>query len=223
MIQPTIHLHIATDEWLASAANPLALPQWAQLPYRRLVHTVTGAPVAQATTIRLVASPTTLWVRFDCADADAWATLTGHDDPIYTEEVVELFIASGSDRPHRYYELEVNPLNTRFDGIIHNPDEQRLTMTLDTRWDPPWQSWTAVDPAGWQCCMAIPWHSLGVSDGRGAGAAISIASIDPATVHRRANLPGRRPGASRPTFTSPRSLARWSYTSNPCNILISAR
>ncbi|MFM2032336.1 MAG: hypothetical protein RLZZ297_1101 [Chloroflexota bacterium] len=168
MIQPTIHLHIATDEWLASAANPLALPQWAQLPYRRLVHTVTGAPVAQATTIRLVASPTTLWVRFDCADADAWATLTGHDDPIYTEEVVELFIASGSDRPHRYYELEVNPLNTRFDGIIHNPDEQRPTMTLDTRWDPPWQSWTAVDPAGWQCCMAIPWHSLGVSDGRGS-------------------------------------------------------
>jgi hypothetical protein len=164
---PTLSLTQTAAPWLTTDAAVLTHPSWYTVPFVTLGHTVSGHPVPHATVVRLVATPTTLWLRYDCADDDAWATLVGHDDPIYTEEVVELFIAAGSSQPARYYELEVNPLNTRFDGIIENPDEHRSTMTLDVSWDPPWQSWTAVDPAGWCCVMAIPWRSLGAVNGIG--------------------------------------------------------
>lgn len=139
----------------------------AVIPYITLSHTVHGTPLKQATTVRIAATSRHLWFCFDCADADAWSTLQRHDDPIYTEEVVEVFIAYGDVVPQRYFELEVNPANVRFDGIINNPDEIRATMTLDTSWDPEWRSWTRVDPAGWRCVMALPWTSLGVSQGIG--------------------------------------------------------
>ena len=164
---PTLTIRQLDASWLSTDADTTRADWGAVTPYVTLTHTVHGTPLKQATTVRIVATPERLWVCFDCADADAWSTLTQHDDPIYTEEVVELFIAYGSAVPKRYYELEVNPANVRFDGIINNPDEVRATMSLDTTWDPDWQSWTQVDAAGWRCVMSIPWTSLGVTTGRG--------------------------------------------------------
>lgn len=165
---PSLEITQQQHSWLSEHENPLKA-DWSRIrPFLPLHHTVTGAPVRQATVVRTCATPTHLWVHFDCADTDAWATLTQHDDPIYTEEVVELFIAAGSDTPTHYYELEVNPLNVRFDGIIHNPDEVRATLTLDTTWDPDWCSWVEIDPAGWRCVLSLPWSTLGATDGLGS-------------------------------------------------------
>ena len=167
MNHPNLEITQNSHMWLTDAENPLTA-DWSTIqPFLPLLQTVRGAAVRQATVVRVCATPTHLWVRFDCADSDPWATLANHDDPIYTEEVVELFIAAGSETPKRYFELEVNPLNVRFDGIIHNPDEIRATLTLDTTWDPDWSSWVHIDPAGWSCVMSLPWPTLGASDGIG--------------------------------------------------------
>lgn len=134
---------------------------WYDYPFVVLSHAVTGESLVQATVVRLVATPHAMWLRFDCADVAPQATLRGHDEPIYTEEVVELFIAQGATTPIRYCEFQVNPLNTRFDGMIDNPHEDRVHLRLDTSWDPPWQSWVQCDASGWQVVMCIPWGTLG--------------------------------------------------------------
>ncbi|MFM2310344.1 MAG: hypothetical protein RLY87_2466 [Chloroflexota bacterium] len=167
MQTPTFTIKQYHASFLSHEADMTKADWGAVIPYLTLSHTVHGTPLKQATTVRIVATPSHLWFCFDCADADAWSTLTNHDDPIYTEEVVEVFIAHGEATPPRYFELEVNPANVRFDGIIDNPDEIRATMTLDTTWDPDWKSWTRIDPAGWRCVMALPWSSLGVDTGVG--------------------------------------------------------
>lgn len=132
-----------------------------------LANAIDATPQSQATVVRILATTTHLWLRFDCADADAWATLQLHDTPLYTEEVVEMFIAYGDQAPHQYYELQTNPLNAQFDGIIHNPDEHRSTMTLDLSWNPIWFSCTRVDSAGWTSVWSVPWHALGRNNGLG--------------------------------------------------------
>ena len=40
-----------------------------------------------------------LFVRFDCDDRDIWGISTQRDDPIYDEEVVEVFIGPGEATP----------------------------------------------------------------------------------------------------------------------------
>ena len=157
---------VADADWPVDSRHPFA-PAWFDLPCVVLREPVTGQSLVHATTVRVMTTASTLWVRYDCADADPWATMRQHDEPIYTEEVVELFIGYGDERPTQYYELQVNPLNTRFDGIITNPDEIRATMHLDTSWDPPWQSWVQCDVAGWSAVMAVPWTTLGRVDGVG--------------------------------------------------------
>jgi hypothetical protein len=52
-------------------------------------------------------------------DSDAWGSFTNHDDPIYREEVVEVFL-DPAGRRRTYIELEVSPLNVVFDAYILN-------------------------------------------------------------------------------------------------------
>ncbi|MFZ9858036.1 MAG: carbohydrate-binding family 9-like protein [Roseiflexaceae bacterium] len=166
-VLPTIQLVQSSPDWLVFNATVLDA-DWRSVSVQCiLMNALTGTPQRYATTVRFIATPTHLWLRFDCADADVWATLTEHDTPLYTEEVVELFIAPGSATPIKYYELQTNPLNAQFDGIIHNPDEHRSTMSLDLSWDPQWQSWSRVDAAGWVSVWSLPWAMFGQNDGIG--------------------------------------------------------
>ncbi len=164
----TVSLLQSTPSWLVHDETVLHADWRDAATQLVLSNALNGHPQRQATVVRLIATPNNLWVRFDCADVDTWATLTEHDTPLYTEEVVELFIAPGGDTPTHYFELQTNPLNAQFDGIIHNPDEHRNTMTLDLSWDPVWSSWTKVDAAGWMSVWALPWQIFGRDDGRGS-------------------------------------------------------
>lgn len=71
-------------------------------------------------------------VLFSAADDHVHATYLEHDAPLYEEDVVEVFLAPDA-APH-YYEIEVNPLGTLFDAIIHSPDGIRATMRADRGW-----------------------------------------------------------------------------------------
>jgi hypothetical protein len=55
-----------------------------------------------------------------------------HDDPLYEEDVVEVFVAP--DDPRRYFEIEVSPRGTTFDAAIDSPDGVRATMHADRSW-----------------------------------------------------------------------------------------
>jgi len=73
-----------------------------------------------------------LTVLFDAEDEEIVATFFEHDEPLWQEDVVEIFIALEGLTP--YFEIEVNPLGTTFDARIDSPDGVRGTMTTDLAW-----------------------------------------------------------------------------------------
>ncbi len=72
-----------------------------------------------------------LTVVFRAEDDEVVATMYGHDEPLWREDVVEAFLAPGGTT---YFELEVNPLGTTFDARIDSPDGVRANMRADLSW-----------------------------------------------------------------------------------------
>jgi hypothetical protein len=138
---------------------------WAELTALPPFRLADGSgPALQQTTARLCHDGTAIYVRFDCDDHDIWGTYEQRDDPIYDEEVVEVFISPGPETPTRYYELEVSPNGVLFDVLIDNPTSQRADLQTDFTWDCPGLRWWASrdDRAGrWWALLAIPWAAIG--------------------------------------------------------------
>lgn len=100
-----------------------------------------------------------LHVRFDCLCPTIWATRTRRDDELWTEPVVEVFLAPPRDA-REYFEFQVNPLGTIYDAFV--PD-----VSCNDRWR-EWCKWdcegleVAVrsdggdDQAGWSAIFMIP-------------------------------------------------------------------
>ncbi len=112
-----------------------------------------------ATRFRLCWDGDYLYLIFRCEDPEVVATMTERDQPLYDEEVVELFIAPGDD-PHRYFEFELSPNNVVFDAKVANPSG-RTSMHVDVGWDCQGLK-TAVDLADdyWTAEMSIPLAEL---------------------------------------------------------------
>lgn len=90
---------------------------WAAAPAVSLVTSYDGQPVQRKTTAKLTWDDKFLYAAFDCEDPDVWGDLTKKDDPIYNEEVVEVFIDANGDGK-TYNELQVSPRNVNFDAAF---------------------------------------------------------------------------------------------------------
>lgn len=73
-----------------------------------------------------------LTVVFHADDDEIVATFLGHDEPLWQEDVFEVFVAPAGLTT--YFEIEVNPLGTTFDARIDSPDGVRATMATDIAW-----------------------------------------------------------------------------------------
>ena len=102
---------------------------------RSLVQVEHGGPPRLAPTVSLFHDSERLFVVFDGADRETVSNLTIHDSPLYTEDVVEIFLAP--ETPTSYFEIEVSPRGTTFDASVLSPDLDRRTMRVDMSWDPP--------------------------------------------------------------------------------------
>lgn len=90
------------------------------------------------------------------------ATFLRHDEPLWKEDVVELFLAP--ERPSRYFEIEVNPLGTTFDAVIDSPDLDRATMATDLAWTCEGLSaFVRSTPVSLDVVVRVPFASLGAS------------------------------------------------------------
>lgn len=69
---------------------------------------------------------------FSGADDHILATYERRDDPLYEQDVVELFLAP--EKLTRYFEFEISPLGVIFDAIIDSPDGIRATMHAEKSW-----------------------------------------------------------------------------------------
>lgn len=136
---------------------------WAQAVPVTLHNSFDGSPVRFRTTARILYDDQFLYVAFDAEDPDVWGTLLKRDDPIYTQEVVEIFLDANADG-RTYNELEVSPHNTVFDAYF--PSRRR---DMDTAWDSGMQSAVKVNGTldnpddtdhGWTVEMRIPFSHL---------------------------------------------------------------
>lgn len=67
-------------------------------------------------------------------DEDIQAEMINHDDHLWLEEVMEIFI-DADDNPKTYYELEWNVLNTLLDLYVLNPNLNRTVIRQWWSWD----------------------------------------------------------------------------------------
>jgi len=72
---------------------------------------------------RMLWDENNLYISFECEDDDIWAKWRNFDDPLWENEVVEVFIDAEGDGID-YKEFEVNPVNTLVDLNIHKVDEE---------------------------------------------------------------------------------------------------
>lgn len=122
-------------------------------------------PATQQTQVRLCYSSTHLYIRFDCTDDDIWGTYSQRDEPIYEEEVVEVFIAPGNGTPQQYFEFEISPKGVLFDCKIYNPSgfyDDRLEV--DVSWNAEgvvWHAESMPEKQRWWAMLVIPWQAIG--------------------------------------------------------------
>src|SRR5687768_13408888 len=97
-----------------SIGDPWAPPRNCEVV--RLRVSADGRAPRLATTVSPWYDGDYLNIVFSAADDHVVATMTGRDEPIYNEDVVEVFIAP--DETAIYYEIEVSPLGTTLDARI---------------------------------------------------------------------------------------------------------
>jgi hypothetical protein len=88
--------------------------QWQNAEEASLYDTVTGSFPRQRTSVKLMWNENFLYAAFKCDDTFINASMREFNDPLYNEEVVEIFIDDDHDMKS-YIEIEVNPLN----AILH--------------------------------------------------------------------------------------------------------
>lgn len=142
----------------------LATWDWTGVPKLPAFTLADGSgPAGQQTVARVCYDAQALYVRFDCDDSDIWGTYTQRDQPIYDEEVVEVFLGAGEADLIRYYEFEVSPNGVLLDAGIYNPASRRAELEVDVSWDCPGLRWHTVrnDTAKqWWAVLVIPWAAV---------------------------------------------------------------
>jgi hypothetical protein len=137
---------------------------WDALPTLNPFWRADGKAVAeQQTQLRVCFDERVFYARFDCADRDIWGTYTQRDEPIYEQEVVEVFIGAGMEDLIHYFEFQVSPNGVLFDSKVYNPTGLRADASWDIAWNCPDLRWHAErnDAAQtWWAAFAIPWQAI---------------------------------------------------------------
>ncbi len=117
----------------------------------------TGEASAQRTALTVSWDEQYWRLRFECEDANPWATITERDGPLWTEEAVEVFFDPAGDL-QAYFEIEVNPRNAVCDLLLRR---SRSGWRKEFGWHCEGLR-TAVQsiPGGWSAEVHIPFSAV---------------------------------------------------------------
>lgn len=163
---------------------------WGDAPVLQLVDNTTAAPPNNLGSVRVARTKTSFRALFELSSPEPKATLTGHKQPLYTEDVAEIFIDPFGDSSI-YYEFEVNPLNAHLELVIRRT---RYGARKDFSWESPgFTSAVLRTSEGWNAEFDIPFADLPTSPNDSPAWRMNFTRID------------------RPT-NAPRELTAWSPT-----------
>ncbi len=132
-------------------------PQWSLLDPVWLAEAVTGSAPEQRTAVRIAWTSSELRLLFHVEDTDVWATMGNRGDPLYREEVVEVFLDPVGDL-ESYFEIEINPLNAVLDLVLR---KTRSGYRKDFSWRcEGLRSRVRSCDGGWVAELGIPFLSV---------------------------------------------------------------
>ena len=120
-------------------------------------------PAAYRTHFRALWNHAGLALRFEVCDTGPWHTMARRDDPIWEEEVVEIFLDPARLGCH-YAEVEFNPANTVTDLHVRSPHP---SLASDRAWN--WEGLESTVVPGscgglsrdsWVALAWLPWSGL---------------------------------------------------------------
>ena len=156
---PCWHVPRVPQSW--DMAADLSTWGWEDVPTLSPFILADGSgPATQQTVVRVCYDVQAFYVRYDCDDHDIWGTYTQRDEPIYDEEVVEIFFGPGEADLMRYFEFQMSPNGALLDAYVYNPTSQRPELELDVSWNCPGIRWQAGrnDAANhWWAMIVVPW------------------------------------------------------------------
>jgi hypothetical protein len=148
---------------LLDLGSPTGLPignAWSDAPLLHLLDNCKSTQPNNPGSVRIARTKTSFRALFELVTPDPRATLTGYKQPLYQEDVAELFIDPFGDASI-YYEFEVNPLNARLDLVIRRT---RYGARKDFRWESPGFTSAAMRTThGWNAEFEIPFRDLPTS------------------------------------------------------------
>jgi hypothetical protein len=123
-----------------------------------------GSVADYPTHVRLMAEDSALQVEFTC-EKDYFVQenhIMQHNEPLYNQEVFELFIAAGEDAPQHYLEFEINPNNAIWIGKISNPalDAKGISAQMVGYEESGIQHAVVKGKDGWSGSFSIPWRLI---------------------------------------------------------------
>jgi hypothetical protein len=120
-------------------------------------------PAAYRTHFRALWNESGLAIRFDVCDTTPWHTMTRRDDPIWEEEVVEIFVDPARLGRH-YAEVEISPINVVTDLHVLEPHPN---LTSNRAWNWAGLESTVVPGScgglssdSWMALAWLPWRGL---------------------------------------------------------------
>ena len=141
--------------------------EWTSLKGKYFYHSTDGKKAPWPTAVRLKADAEYLHIAFAC-EKDAFVHengMTAHNQPLYNQEVFEIFIAPGAADPARYLEVELNPNNALWIGRISYPslgEKSDMKGELIPYAECGIRHSAEKGEGRWSGTMSIPWSLIGV-------------------------------------------------------------
>jgi len=108
---------------------------WERIAAVSLVDVVTGGDVLESTQVKACWDDNALYARFECVDTHVVSQYTNRKDPLWEQDVVEMFIDE-EGKCRRYIELVVSPNGVLCDVMIDHDDENDPnSFKVDSEWE----------------------------------------------------------------------------------------
>lgn len=134
---------------------------WTSIEAIELRDVVKGAQPRLATTVKACWSRESLRIQFQCEDDHLVATMDQRDDPLYDEDVIEVFLDE-YDTGKSYREFVISPRNVVYDAFIEN--DLFGSFQANVAWNAEGLL-TKITAAGdgslsWTCELSIPFSNF---------------------------------------------------------------